>query len=609
MKEVNHHALQHAVSSGDGTIVDILRRRARTHADRRCYTFLRNGEEEEATLSFYQLDLQARAVAANLQALGAKGKRVLLSFPPGLGFIVAFCGCLYAGAVAVPVTPPRRNHRDDRIKRIIADADISLVMTSATLVEDIRFHLVNQAGLTDVRVLVAEYSDAEAELLAQAWVSAALEDDTYAFLQYTSGSTGSPKGVIVSHGNLVHNQRMVRSAFGHDEHTVFAGWLPLYHDMGLIGNVLQPMYLGIHCVLMSPVAFTQMPIRWLQMISRYKATTSGAPNFAYDLCVRKIIVQQCKGLDLSSWSVAFNGAEPVRANTMDLFSETFEPYGFQRNAFYPCYGMAETTLFLSGGVVHTGPTVRTIEKQALEQNRALILHDDSDINPTMERSIVACGRTWHDQCVRVVDPETCMPCDDGCVGEIWTMGGSVAKGYWNNAAQTRETFQAHLADGTGPFLRTGDLGFMHDGDLFVTGRLKDIIIIQGRNHYPHDIEATVAESHPSFRPGNGAAFTIDVKGEERLAIVQEIERSWTRSADSRELTQIIREAVAKRHGLYAHTVALIRAATIPKTTSDKIRRKLCRSMLLDGQCALIADVRLKSGDAANDARTVVVDCL
>jgi acyl-CoA synthetase (AMP-forming)/AMP-acid ligase II len=588
------------------TFVDILFMHAEACPDNRAYTFLRNGEEEEAFLTFSQLNKQARAIAAHLQSLDMAGKPVLLSFPPGLEFIAAFFGCLCAGVIAVPVVPPRRNHHDDRIKEIIGDAGASLILTAFSLINELNSHLSTQPELSHVQTLVTEYADADTNALAAQWENPAVDENTSAFLQYTSGSTGIPKGVIVSHGNLVHNERMAQSAFGHDENTVFTGWLPMHHDMGLIGNVLQPLYLGIHCVLMPPVAFVQQPIRWLRTISRYHATTSGAPNFAYDLCVSRTTVEQREGLDLSSWCVAFNGAEPVRAEVMERFASTFAPYGFKRQAFYPCYGMAEATLFITGGNPQSGPTICKVDAKALEQHRAVVRHDGDDPNGEGIRTIVGCGHAWHDQRTLVVNVETRTECAEGIVGEIWLSGGSVAKGYWNNPAKSRETFQAYLADGSaGPFLRTGDLGFLLNGELFITGRLKDVIIIKGRNHYPQDIETTVANSHSSFRHGRGAAFTVEVNGEERLVIVQEIERSWLRKIDSTELTPVIREAVANNHGLHVYKVGLIRPATIPKTTSDKIRRNLCRSMLLEGRFALIGDGGQEHDKVVNDRSATI----
>jgi acyl-CoA synthetase (AMP-forming)/AMP-acid ligase II len=392
---------------------------------------------------------------------------------------------------------------------------------------------------------------------------------------------------MITHGNLLSNQRAIKSGFGHTEKTIFAGWLPLFHDMGLIGNVLQPLYLGIPSVLMSPVAFLQKPFNWLQAISRYKATTSGGPNFAYDLCVRKITPGQRSSLDLSSWEVAFNGAEPVQAETMESFASYFAPCGFRREAFYPCYGMAEATLFISGGLKTVAPIVYRVEGAALEENRVVAAEVEEET-----RTIVGCGRTWLDEKIAIVDPKSLTQCPAGKVGEIWVSGSSVARGYWNRLEQTAETFQAELALATlgasGPFLRTGDLGFLQDGELFVTGRLKDVIIIRGQNHYPQDIELTVQKSHLGLRSHCGAAFTVEQNGQQRLVIVQEVERTYLRRLDIQEVVGNITEAVINNHGLQVYSTVLIRPGSIPKTSSGKIQRHACKRGFLDGNLNVVA---------------------
>jgi acyl-CoA synthetase (AMP-forming)/AMP-acid ligase II len=452
---------------------------------------------------------------------------------------------------------------------------------------------------------------------ADQWREPALNRETLAFLQYTSGSTAAPKGVMVSHGNLLSNERMVQQAFGHTEQSTFAGWLPLYHDMGLIGNVLQPLYIGAACILMAPMAFLQRPVRWLQAISRYRARTSGGPNFAYDLCVRKITDEQRAALDLSSWRVAFNGAEPVRASTLEQFTATFAPCGFRPETFYPCYGLAEATLFVSGGTPAALPIFQTVQGTALEHNQALTASADHEAT----RRLVGCGQTWQEQQIRIVDPETQTECPGGRVGEIWVSGPNVAQGYWQHADATERTFQARLA-GTqdGPFLRTGDLGFMQDGELFVTGRLKDMIIISGRNHYPQDIEQTVEHSHPAIRLGCCAAFSIDVDGEERLVVAAEVDRhhrppsrnasletgnlpEGMAPADGESMVKAIRRAVVEQHDLRVHEVVLLKVGGVPKTSSGKIQRHACRNGLLAGSLDLWAGSgeRRRRSEAASHA--------
>ncbi|HKH43577.1 MAG TPA: fatty acyl-AMP ligase, partial [Thermoanaerobaculia bacterium] len=444
--------------------VEVVRTRAADTPQAVAYTFLADGDVEAARLTYAELDRQARGIAAALQEAGAAGERVLLLFPSGLEFIAAFFGCLYAGAVAVPAYPPRSARGLPRLRAILGDARPWVILTTAEIAGRARGLLGGIADLAPLAWLTTEGLDARAD----DWREPAIDGDTLAFLQYTSGSTATPKGVMVSHGNLLHNEEMIRRAFAQSEESVVVGWLPLYHDMGLIGNVLQPLYLGARCVLMTPVAFLQQPLRWLAAISRYRGTTSGGPNFAYELCVRKIGEEQKAGLDLSSWRLAFNGAEPVRAETLERFAAAFASCGFRREAFYPCYGLAEATLFAAGGEAGVAPEVREVLPAPLEQGRV-------EEKPG-GRALVGCGRAWMDQRVEVVAPESGVPVEAGRVGEIWIAGPSVARGYWGNPEATESDFRALLAGepAAGPFLRTGDLGFQLGGELFVTGRLKDL---------------------------------------------------------------------------------------------------------------------------------------
>ncbi|MBD2727324.1 fatty acyl-AMP ligase [Nostoc sp. FACHB-892] len=572
------------------TLVELLTYRAKNQSEQKAYTFLQSTETEALSLTYKELHLQAQAIAASLQSLNLVGERALLLYQPGIEFIAAFFGCLYAGVVAIPAYPPRRNQKLSRLQAIAADAQAKVVLTSQSLLHSLQTSF-NEEDL-ELSGLHWLATDGLSNDLAQAWQPPELNGNTLAFLQYTSGSTGTPKGVMITHGNLLHNERMIEKAFGHTDKTIVVGWLPVFHDMGLIGNVLQPIYLGVPCILMSPVEFLQKPIRWLQAISRYKATTSGGPNFAYDLCIRKVTPEQLATLDLSSWEVAFTGAEPVRAETLEQFASTFAPCGFRKEAFYPCYGMAETTLIVTGGEKTALPITCNVEKAALEQNRIVKQPDgrkDSQI-------IVGCGQSPSDQKVIIVDPQSLTLCDPEQVGEIWVAGPSVAQGYWNQPEETEKTFNAYLADTnvnnsavSGPFLRTGDLGFLQDGELFITGRLKDVIIVRGQNHYPQDIELTVEKSHPSLRAGCGAAFAIDFKNSERLVVVQEVERSYLRKLNVQEVIGQLRQAVAAHHGLEVFASVLVKTGSIPKTSSGKIRRQACRSAFLSGTLDVVED--------------------
>ncbi|MBD2512834.1 fatty acyl-AMP ligase [Nostoc muscorum FACHB-395] len=555
------------------TLIELLRFRAFSQPDEIAYTFLLEGEKDTVNLTYAQLDKQAQTIAAYLQFK----ERVLLLYPPGLEYIAAFFGCLYAGAIAVPAYPPRPNRSLQRLQSIVADAEASIVLTNTAVLSNLKLQL---AELPDLRALNWLTTDSTDNNLANKWQQPEIDSDSLAFLQYTSGSTGTPKGVMVSHGNLLHNQKMIQEGFQHTEKTIIVGWLPIYHDMGLIGNVLQPLYLGVRCILMSPVAFLQRPIRWLEAISRYRGTTSGGPNFAYDLCMRKVTPEQLSTLDLSSWDVAFNGAEPVRVETIEKFSSTFASCGFRKEAFYPCYGMAETTLFVSGGIKTDAPVYITVREDELAQNRIVLAQGTEGT-----RTLVGCGQTYINQEIAIANPETLIRCTADEIGEIWVAGSSITQGYWNRLELTEQVFRANLADSKRQFFRTGDLGFLHNGELFITGRLKDLIIIHGRNHYPQDIEMTVADSHEALISGAGAAFTIDSKGEERLAIVQEIDRHY-RNLDNDAVTEVIRTAIAQQHELQVHAIALIKMGSICKTSSGKIQRHACRNAFINGTLEL-----------------------
>ena len=565
------------------TLVDLLGYRAQNQSDSTAYTFLQDGETASIKLTYKELDLKARAIAARLQRMEVTVSRALLLYPAGLEFIAAFFGCLYAGVVAVPAYPPRRNQNMSRLQAIVDSSQATVALTNQSLLGNIEGSFAQNPELAELRWLA---TDNIASDLAEAWQEPEVSSDSLAFLQYTSGSTGTPKGVMVSHGNLLHNLALIHKCFGHTPNSQGVIWLPPYHDMGLIGGVLQPLYGEFPVTLLSSVDFLQKPVRWLQAISRYKATTSGGPNFAYDLCVRKIKPEQLASLDLSSWEVAFTGAEPIGAETLEQFARTFGPCGFRKEAFYPCYGMAETTLIVSGGLKTALPVVREVEAVALEKNRVRRVAGKQEGT----RAIVGCGHTWLDQKIVIVDPESLTPCPDNQVGEIWVSGLSVAQGYWNRPEETKQTFDAYLADtGEGPFLRTGDLGFLQDGELFVTGRIKDVIIIRGQNHYPQDIEMTVEKSHPALRPGCGAAFAVDVKGSERVVVVAEVERSYLRKLDVNEVVGNIRQAMTAQHALDVYATVLVKTGSIPKTSSGKIQRHACRSGFLAGSLNVVED--------------------
>ncbi|MEO0488307.1 MAG: beta-ketoacyl synthase N-terminal-like domain-containing protein, partial [Cyanobacteria bacterium J06659_2] len=555
------------------TLVDLLNWRSQSQPNQSPYTFLVDGEKTTVALSNRDLAQQAQALAAKLQALNAVGERVLLLMPPGLDYIAAFFGCLYAGAIAVPIYPPRRNRSLSRLQAIVRDASPRIVLTTT----DLLTHLQPKSGIElGVETLLWIAVDAINADLARQWQPPVIGANSLAFLQYTSGSTANPKGVMVTHHNLLHNLGLIRERFAVTPQSCIVSWLPPYHDMGLIGGILQPLYAGAQVVLMTPVAFLQRPIRWLQAITQFQADISGGPNFAYALCAQRITAEERASLDLSHWQLAFNGAEPVRAETLTRFAEAFAPCGFQSSAFYPCYGMAEATLLVTGGHRAAPPVYQTIQSDALAQHQVTIAQDHDAGGQTL----VGCGQVAPSQTVAVVDPDTQLRCLPHQVGEIWVAGASVAQGYWRQPEATTATFQAHFADSyDGPFLRTGDLGFLAGNELFITGRLKDLIIIRGRNHYPQDLEQTAEQAHPALRAGGGAAFAMEIGGEHRLVIVHEVERRIVRGLDDsavEEIVHAVRKAITEHHDLQAYAVYLVKPGGIPKTSSGKIQRRACQ---------------------------------
>lgn len=557
-------------------LIDLLRYRGRYQAYDTAFTFLPKGETEEISITYQELDASSRAIAATLQSMDTKGERALLLYQPGLEFITAFFGCLYAGVIAVPVYPPRRNYHGNRLQAIASDAQATIALTTTSVFKNFETILKQEQELKVLRTITTDKIDTGK---VEDWQPLAIDSNDLAFLQYTSGSTGTPKGVMVTHGNIIHNQQIIQTAFGHSNKSIGVNWLPLFHDMGLIGYVLQSIYVGSPTILMPPVAFLQKPIRWLKAISKYRATTSGGPNFAYDLCVKKIQPEELIDLDLSCWDLAFNGAEPVRAETLEQFGEKFADCGFSYSAFYPCYGMAETTLLTTGGEKYNSPVIYKAKAKDLEQGLVI----ESEISDSQSRVFVGVGHPYNNtQCI-IVNPESLEVCEKEQVGEIWVSSESVASGYWNSLQATQETFQADLKDtDKRPFLRTGDLGFLSNGELFITGRLKDVIIIRGRNYYPQDIELSVEKSHQGLRANSGSAFSVEVEGEEKLVVVQEVERTYLRQLNTEEVVSAINQAVALEHELAIDTIVLLKPGSIPKTSSGKIQRSVCKEKFIDG---------------------------
>jgi natural product biosynthesis luciferase-like monooxygenase protein len=577
-------------------LVEGLQYRAMYSGDKVAYTFLIDGEEESGSLTFRELDFRARLIAANLQRHARPGERALLVYASGLEYVAAFFGCLYAGVIAVPVYPPRANGNLSRLLSVGNDCQATLMLSVRDFSQQLRDARVPWDLQKPFRLIE---TDDLAEDSLTGWQKPEIDSDTIAFFQYTSGSTADPKGVMVSHGNLMHNLKALKETYGFTDQIRFVSWLPIYHDMGLIGVILSTMYNGGRCIFMSPAAFIQQPVRWLEAFSRYKGTCAMAPNFAFDLCARKVSAEQLEKLDLSAWEVAINGAEPVRADSVRRFIETFEPCGVRKNTLRPSYGLAEGTLFVSGCRADSRDSIRAFDTASLTLDFAVEVPESWGNS----RLLVGCGLGVSDQRIAIVNIDTLAECPSGRIGEIWLRSASVARGYWNKPEVTKSTFQAYIADtGAGPFLRTGDLGFLYQGNLYITGRHKDLIIVNGRNFYPQDIEFTAEQSHPALRPGCGAAFSVSDQEGERIVVVYEIARTQARGLDVDEVADCVRRTIAEEHELEIHTVVFLKSGGIPKTSSGKIQRRLCRTRFLAGDLEQIQKDDAPPMAAASGAR-------
>ncbi|MGD2113927.1 MAG: AMP-binding protein, partial [Acidobacteriota bacterium] len=562
------------------SLVDVARQWARARQDRIAYRFLPDGDPENAAeISYGDLDREARKIAAYLQDRLDPGERAMLVYRTGLEFVAAFLGCLYAGVIAVPTSPPRNVRQLPRLQVIEEDARPAVVLTSSDHLDGGSSYLAEGLDRLGVEMVATDTLGAG---LADGWRRPEIDPHSLAFLQYTSGSTARPKGVMVSHGNLVYNEEMLARAWGHTDgaRTAIACWTPLFHDMGLIGNVLQSLYVGAECALMTPTTFLKRPQAWLQAISHYRATTAGAPNFAYEYCARKVGEEDKRALDLSSWRVAFNAAEPVHRASLEAFAEAFAPCGLSREALYPCYGLAEATVFATGGALDAPPVYKEVDRAGIEEGRVVEADDQRDGAERSALTLVGCGGPWLDEELRVVDPETCEELPRGRVGEIWIAGAHVARGYWRNEEATRRTFRATLASGGDTtYMRTGDMGFVEDGQLYLTGRLKDMIICRGRNVHPEDVERQVQVEVPQVRPGRVAAFGVDRGGDEHLVVAAELRQP--KASIAGEVTASILDCVTQAHEVSVHDIALLPKGVIPKTTSGKIQRARCRTLYLE----------------------------
>ena len=567
------------------TLTELLRERALSSPDKHAYTFLIDGKKESQPLTYGELHRLARAIAALLQQHQAEGERALLLYPQGLEVIAAFCGCLYGGAIAIPVPPPesgRLKRTLPRLRAIVKDAKATLALTTASilsLVENVRDEFPE---FQQMRWIDTEQVDLT---LAEQWQDPQVTPNTLAYLQYTSGSTSTPKGVMLSHHNLIFHAGYLQKACGYTPLSITTTWMPYFHDYGLVEGMMVPLYNGTPCYLMSPFAFIKRPVQWLRNITRYNVTHSQAPNFAYDLCIRRVKPKQVAELDLSSWQAAGNAAEPINPKVMARFVETFARCGFSWKTFAPAYGLAEDTLLVSSKPKGEEPVLLTVETEAMEKDCIKVAKSEQKQGT---RTIAGCGRLVCNTKVAIVDPDTKERCSEDGVGEVWVSDPSVAQGYWQRQEETAETFQAYIKDThDGPYLRTGDLGFLHDGELFITGRIKDLIILRGTNHYPQDIEWTVQNLYSALRSDYGAAFSIDVEGEERLVLVQEVERRTT-DLDLDRCLGDIRQEIAEQHEVPTYAIVLAKPGTILKTASGKIQRRACRANFLGDKINYLA---------------------
>ncbi len=564
------------------SLVDMVEAQAQRFPERTAFVFEDDAGQTESW-SYAKLVERSRTLGSWLSQQVRVGDRVLLVYPPGLEFIAGFLGCAYAGALPVPATYPKPRRPLPRLDSIVTDCDPSLVLTHSSALGSLCLDQQTPA----LSALAWQATDEIATATQTHFQPHARNSDDLAFLQYTSGSTSDPRGVMVSHGNVLHNLEAIRVGFEiqGDEHAKAVFWLPAYHDMGLIGGILTPLYVGGTCTLMAPTTFLRRPQRWLELISSTRANISGAPNFAYELLVRKTSRAERAALDLSHWKTAFCGAEPINPETLTEFAAAFADVGFQPSAFFPCYGLAESTLLVTGGKSKAGPRILQVDRQAMRDRRVVCMAEQNG----RTQALVGCGPECSGVSVEIVDPQTHAVCKTNGVGEIWVRGGSITRGYWNQESASAETFCARIVPrgsvAEGEYLRTGDLGFQHEGQLFVTGRLKDMIIVRGRNHYPQDLERTAQAAHEAV--DLGAAFSVDVRGNEELVLVHQWRRE-SRHADHDQMLRDIRTAIVGEHEIEPHAILLIRPASLPMTSSGKVQRQRCRDQFLNGELAVTA---------------------
>jgi acyl-CoA synthetase (AMP-forming)/AMP-acid ligase II len=578
------------------SLVHALQTHAITNPEDLAYIALDERGGEAASLTYAELDRRASALADFLVTRAAPGERALLVFPPGLDFLVAFFACQYASIIAVPTILPRQNHLRDSSVKIVENCSPKLGLTTGGVVESVRAAHAEVPSAAEI-----EWLGIDALTLPSPATPAGQrpvpDTRTLGLLQYTSGSTSTPKGVMVSHGNLCANVEMISVADDLGRSSTRVGWIPLYHDMGLIFIALQSAYVGALCVLMAPLAFVAQPLSWLRAIHKYRADMTIAPNFSYDLCLENYSPERMAGVDLSCLRLALNGAEPVRASTIEQFAKTFAAHGLRPSAPHPTYGMAEATLMISGGLHGGQPRLWHVSREALQRSLAVTAREGE-----RAQTLVGCGKVLVGEKLAIVEPDTRRRLAPGEVGEIWVHGPLVAQGYWQAPEATKETFHGEILDEEGTFwLRTGDLGCFDDtGELYITGRIKDIMIVRGSNYYPQDLELTAEKSHPALRRGYAAAFTcVQEDDRELLAIACEVRKDYLSRLDVDDVVGAVRKGVVREHDLTVHKVILTPPGTIPKTTSGKIRRSATRDRWQEGQLATL-DHSTVAREAAGD---------
>jgi acyl-CoA synthetase (AMP-forming)/AMP-acid ligase II len=561
--------------------LQIIDFQCKKYAQKDLYIFLSDGEEKIDRISYADTLSEIHTIAANLKTFIGRNDRILILCPPGIEFNISFLGCLFAGAIPVPLYPPD-TRSFDRVINIVNDCSAKAAIANHETIQKIEQNKATDTGsyiskaLSNVKLLDSH----EIRQGKKSFIAEPVSPTDIAYLQYTSGSTSKPKGVMVTHRNLVYNTDYITRYFQHTEEVYIVSWIPPFHDMGLIKDIIATIYSGSVLVFMSPYSFLRKPIRWLKAITKYGKLgpiIAGGPNFAYDLCTKAIDPEQLNDVDLSNWKIAFNGSEPVRPSTLEAFYEMYKVCGFRKKALEPVYGLAEGTLMVGGPLLGNEPVIRNLDKNDFKSNKITFSENSSDSSI----SIPCCGRIIVEQETLIVNPDTMSECAEDEIGEIWIKGPSVTAGYFHNKEETEKTFHAYLADSRGPYLRTGDLGFLWGKEIYITGRLKDLIIINGYNHYPQDLELTACSAHEALRVNGGIAFSVEEDEKEKLVLVCEVKRSALKNVDPEDIKSNIKQAIFQVHGIQVYQTVLVASSSIPKTSSGKLQRKLCKKQYLE----------------------------